>query len=383
MGNNIRDMLPVSKDTKVWVAMAGSFFASAFVYSFISGVGRAIQLSNYLQAGGSDAYVLVSPILVGVMKAIGFFAAASIFCKNTGGLVFHMQYVASYITFYVAENFNLLKKWQKGTKCNMATSMFYVSAGEVINMWSALAMLAVNSVAMLVGYFLGTLLIGAAVQYPDRESYQVLAQAPGVFPGFTANNPPATYDFSVIENIIPRAFVVEIICTALLGLYFTFVGLNITRRGEKGKITQEKQDSQHSKAVRGGALLVFATNVIAQNVSGSSFDLAHWVSSNFATSLLADEPLFDGGVYDNSESYWYVYVFGNLIGWVTGSVIAYIVFGFVFKEELKAGYEPVADAGGADGGENSNVVSEGRNRGRQTRARVNDILAGSDLFGNN
>jgi glycerol uptake facilitator-like aquaporin len=308
------------------------------------------------------------------LKAIGFFIAASVYCKNTGGLVYHAQYIANLILFYVYDGIKMFKNWQKGTKCNMASSIFFDKAGNQLQPGAALLDLALNSVAMLIGYFLGSLLVGAVVGYSDIQRYQVIAQAPGAFPGFDANTGAA---YGTIDD--PRAFITEMISAAVLGLYFTFVGLNITRRSIKKEKNSspdsEKQDRWHMKAVRGGALLVFGVSVITNNITGGSLDFAHWVSSNLAVAILSGKDIFVGGAYSSSGEYWYVYVFGALTGWIAGALIAYISFGFVYRKKLDN--EIVSS-------ESSLLSTEGTGRrSRQNRDRVNDILGNSDLFAQN
>ena len=338
-----------NKSYKGNIAGVGEF-ATLFVTWFLSTFFFTVLALGARAAQGINALPDL-PVMPAIVIAAAFMVATHRNINVTGGFLYWSHMLA---TLIVGTIVRIVVR-----SSNTRSKLYKHADRQWMNLDWSRALTA--TFAQILAFILGS-----AVIYSFAGSdIEFILHAPGPFPG------PG-----VVAPL--QAFFMELLGAAALGWVLTFYalsGYSPISEGGDGK------NKEYKKGVKLAAYLLAGVIAISWNYSGGCFDAPLWVVEHFVVAVILGNPLFAGTI-----DFWWVYIFGNLSGWVIGVSLGYVSRSI----DSTVDYEVMENAGERDAvqllksrvGNRSNINgNSGRQAGKRTAADVDKLAIATGLFG--
>jgi hypothetical protein len=340
-----------------FAVLFGTWFASSTLYALFALGIRGTQFFSPIPG---------LELMPAIATAFAFLLASRPFANAHGGVIYHMQMAMTLLVGWVLGRFSrpFFKRIHKMADENWKKLNF--------------VRLIIASFAMFLGTFFAVFLVWLVV----GDFAVFIPHSPGPFPGFS---PPG------FEPLL--AFAAEAIFAGALGIVLTYFALV----GGVNSETGAPDSSVYHNGLYVATFGVAASVAIGYNISGTCLDLAIWAAEHTMVGIVLGQTPFTAAPFANIGDYWWVYVFGNMLGWFIGVLVGYLLAGLRVRaydeltpeeEQVLMEEEPAAGGGGfnkrigAKRG-NSTRVGAGQTPKARTAAEVDQLAIAGGLFASN
>lgn len=334
-----------------FIVLFGTWFASSTLYALFALGIRGTQFFSPIPG---------LELMPAVATAFAFLLASRPFVNAHGGVIYHMQLLMT-----------LLVGWLLGRFSRPFFKRIHKMADEN---WKKLNLmrLIIATFAMFLGTFFAVFLVWLVV----GDFAVFIPHSPGPFPGFL---PPG------FEPLL--AFAAEVFFAGALGIVLTYFALI----GGVNSKTGAPDSRMYHNGLYVATFGIAATVALGFNISGTCLDLLIWVAEHVMVGIVLGQTPFIDAPFGNTSEYWYVYVFGNMVGWFIGVLVGYLLAGLRVRaydeptpEEAQELMEEEQAASGTQKrftGKRSNArVGSGQMPKTRTPAEVDQLAIAGGLF---